>query len=213
VCAGILAVLTALVWVGALTGLDDYAARHWMPYLAPSAGHSSLWSALRPYPQGGTALVTACNIWVLPGSVVVSAALTAAGCLVLYRRGHRTAALLFAAAWVVVNVAELIGKAAVRRPPLDVVVGGRTVELHNFASSFPSGHTARAVLLAALATGLARRVWKRSWPAALAWVWAAGAGVALVLNADHTPSDVAGGLLVALAIVAGCEWATQRAGA
>ena len=70
-----------------------------------------------------------------------------------------------------------------------------TRPLHSFAHSFPSGHAIRALLLVALVASLWR--WAL-WPALL---WALVALPALVVNAAHVPSDVIGGVIVALLAV------------
>ena len=64
-----------------------------------------------------------------------------------------------------------------------------------FQSSFPSGHALRSVLLAAAVAAV--------WPFARRWVaaWAAASLVLLELSGFHVPSDIAGGLLLALLLV------------
>ncbi|HEX7525458.1 MAG TPA: phosphatase PAP2 family protein, partial [Gaiellaceae bacterium] len=65
-----------------------------------------------------------------------------------------------------------------------------------FESSYPSGHTLRSMLLAAAVAEV--------WPFARRWVaaWAATVLVLLELDGWHVPSDIAGGLLLALLILA-----------
>jgi membrane-associated phospholipid phosphatase len=65
-----------------------------------------------------------------------------------------------------------------------------------FESSFPSGHTLRAVLLAATAGAV--RPGARLWLAA----WAAAVLVLLEVDGVHVPTDIAGGLLLAGLVVA-----------
>jgi len=60
--------------------------------------------------------------------------------------------------------------------------------------SFPSGHAARAAMLAMLATGLGP-----TWLAAVILVWAPLVGLARVAMGVHYLSDVIGGMLLGLA--------------
>lgn len=187
--------LSCLVAAGACTRLDQYAIDHWMVHIGAGPAHNALSSAFRPYPSGGSVAETAFNVWTFPGSVLVSGALLALCCAVLARRGRRRAAVAWAVAWVVVNAIEVAGKGLLHRPALSAMVNGAPVHVANFDASFPSGHTARALLLAFMVTS----VWPR-----LVWaagVWAAGACVFLVVSGAHTPSDVVGGALVALLVV------------
>lgn len=62
--------------------------------------------------------------------------------------------------------------------------------------SFPSGHAARAFLIAVLVTGLGP-----GWLAIIVWVWAPLVALARVAMGVHYLSDIAGGLL--LGILAG----------
>jgi membrane-associated phospholipid phosphatase len=102
----------------------------------------------------------------------------------------------WAAAWLFANAVEVIGKGLLHRPALSVGMNGIRVHLAGFDSSFPSGHTARGLVLAFVVGA----VWPRlSWAAA---VWAVGTCVFLVVSAAHTPSDVLGGILVAVFAVA-----------
>lgn len=199
------AVLSWLVVSGRCTRLDQYAIDRWMTRVGTGPAHNSVWSALRPYPAGGSASDIACNVWTLPGSVVISGAVLALCCVALERRGQRRAAVAWIAAWVAVNVIEVAGKDLLHRPALSAAVNGVRVQVAGFDTSFPSGHTARGLVIAfALAA-----VWPRlAWPAGL---WAVGDCIALVVGGDHTPSDVVGGMLAALFVVA-CvaAWRNER---
>ncbi len=88
---------------------------------------------------------------------------------------------------VAVAIAALLASAALTTEMLKRVLEQGT--LHGGA--FPSGHTTAAC---ALAAGLAIALPRRARPAALG---AGAVGVATVLLGWHTPSDVAGGVLVA----------------
>ena len=61
--------------------------------------------------------------------------------------------------------------------------------------SFPSGHAARAVLIAVLATGLGP-----AWLAALLWLWAPLVALARVAMGVHYLSDIVAGALLGLLI-------------
>ncbi len=190
------ALLGWLVVAGACTRLDQYAVDHLMEHVSPKAGASSVLSALRPYPSGGSASETAFNVWTFPASVDLSAAGLELCCFVLVRRGRRFAASLWVVAWALGNGIELAGKSLLQRPALLTTVNGVRVHVHSFDSSFPSGHTIRALLLAAMLVA----VWPRlAWPGLL---WAASVCVVLVVDGDHTPSDVVGGALAALLVLA-----------
>ncbi len=60
--------------------------------------------------------------------------------------------------------------------------------------SFPSGHAARAFLLAALGTG-----WAPAWMAVLLWIWAPLVALARVAMGLHYLSDVVAGVVLGLA--------------
>ena len=199
-----LAALAVLVVSGALTRVDQYAVDHWMPKLGKGDDDTAMLSWGQLYPHLGSPLEAVCNLWTFPASPLVSTLVLAAGCWTLARRGRRDAALAWAVAWVLANAAEVLGKSVLTRPALRVAGGA----YRGFDSSFPSGHALRAVLLAAFVA----TVWPRlTWPAV---VWAALVLPALVLNGAHTPSDVLGGALLALVVVAAVDvWLGLRAGA
>jgi membrane-associated phospholipid phosphatase len=184
--------LAGLVAAGSLNGLDQWAIDHLMPGGVESRSGPSLAEALVPllHAHWDQALRAAANVVTLPAQAFVSFALVGACCVLLARRGRRRDAVTWAAAWVGANVAEVAGKAAIGRPPLY----RNGLHVAAFDSSFPSGHTVRALLVAAVAAS----VWPRA-RAALA-AWAAATVVLLVVAGDHVPSDVAGG--VALAVLA-----------
>jgi membrane-associated phospholipid phosphatase len=189
------AVLSWLVVAGACTRLDQYGIDHWMAHVGTGPTHNSLWLAFRPYPGGGNASQLAFNIWTFPASVLVSGAVLAVCCVVLDRRGQRRAAGAWVVAWLVANGVEVAGKWLLRRPDLSASVNGVRLRITGFETSFPSGHTARALVVAFLLAAIWPRV---AWAAGL---WAAGACVLLVVSGDHTPSDVIGGALAALLVV------------
>ena len=202
------AVLAGLVMAGSLSAIDQYAVDHWMPNFQPSSGSTSGSLAHQFYPHLGSPLEAFCNLWTFPASPVVSGALVALCCVVLVRRGLPAAGLTWGGAWVAGNLAEVVGKHFLYRPALHAVVNGMRVSFGSFAHSFPSGHALRAVITAAvLAT-----VWKRA--ALPALLWALVALPALVVAAAHTPSDIVGGVLVAvLAILTARAFLRERVSA
>lgn len=94
-----------------------------------------------------------------------------------------------------VDAVEILTKHALARPLLTARFGGRELGVVDFVHSFPSGHAARAVVVAALLSSLRPRL------APFAVAWAVLTLPALELAGFHTPSDVAGGALLAGAAV------------
>jgi membrane-associated phospholipid phosphatase len=190
-----LAALAAAVAAGGLTWLDQYAVDHWMPELRPRE-RTPLVSIDQLYPHLRSPFETVCALWTYPASGLVSGVILVACCVVLERRGRRSAAVAWAVAWVLANAVEVLAKNTLHRPQL-TAAGGLGV----FGSSFPSGHATRAVLTEALVAA----VWPRL--AVPALVWVAGVLPALVILGAHTPSDVLGGVLLGvLAVLAVDAW-------
>jgi membrane-associated phospholipid phosphatase len=112
--------------------------------------------------------------------------------------GWRKDALLWATAWIAENAIEVLDKTVISRPGLEAAGPGV------FDQSFPSGHAIRAVVVVAL-LGL---VWPRTaWPAGC---WAFTVLVALTVSGAHTPSEVAGGLLIGLMLAVVVHRSTRR---
>jgi membrane-associated phospholipid phosphatase len=183
------AALAGLVAAGALTSLDQWAIDHAMPFAQFTGGKPSLTGALVPlwhesWHPAGRAVA---DVVTLPAYVAPATAVVALACLRL--RGRRAATL--AAAFVVGNLAEVITKATLTRPALH----WHGLHLAGFDNSYPSGHTIRTVLVVAAVA------W--AWPRARRWAaaWAACSLAALELAGLHVPSDIAGGLLLAGALV------------
>ena len=195
--AAALAAFTAAVLAGGLTRVDEWAIDHVMPALDPrsDAGivtSSGLW---RPFPLHAAWWDKALDIYLYPASFLVSALAVSLGCAVLLRRGERVPALAWLGAWLAANALELAGKVGLSRPEVHWSNGPRPVHVAPFDHSYPSGHTARAVVLAAMAGYL----FSRAREAAAAWVLFVP--VLLVVGGDHTVSDVVGGMLLGLLLV------------
>jgi membrane-associated phospholipid phosphatase len=188
-------VLAGLVASGATTGLDQLAVDHAMPFAgAPSAPPTSLESVVpllhasfHPLGVGVAQIVT------LPGQLVVSLLLVFAAAWRLWTRGRREAAICCLAAWPAAVAVELVFRHTLTRPPLY----RDGVHIVAFDMSWPSGHALRCALVAvALAV---------AWPRLriLLGIWLVAAVVLLELAGFHTPTDLAGGLLLATAALAG----------
>jgi membrane-associated phospholipid phosphatase len=164
------AALAVAVAAGAFTGLDQWAVEHIMPGGRFTGGEPSLLDAL--VPLAGTHWDSAWSV--LVNVVTVPASFLVALAIVVWR-SRVLAALLVAAVAV-----ETLCKDVLTRPELHH--GARHIVA--FDDSFPSGHTLRAVIVAgALAS---------PWAAA----WAVVAIVLVQLAGWHTPTDIAGGLLL-----------------
>lgn len=191
--AAAFAALAGLVAAGSLTRLDQWAVDHAMPGESFARRPSTLTESLVPllHARWHPLLHGIAEIVTLPASVLPSLAIAGAGCLVLWRRGRRPAAAAWAAAWVAGTSIEVVTKAALTRPELFF----HGLHLAGFDSSYPSGHTIRSVLVAATIAV--------AWPAARVWVaaWAACAVVLTEVAGFHTPSDIAGGLVLAALLV------------
>jgi membrane-associated phospholipid phosphatase len=194
--AAALAVFTVLVVTGALTGIDDWGIDHVMPALDPYShgGLVHLEGLWRPFPLDAVWWDKLLDVYLYPASFLVSALVVAALCTRLARRGAVVPAIVWVGAWLAANAAELVGKLGLERPEVHWSNGARPVHVVPFDQSYPSGHSARAVVLAALVA----YVFPRARYAAAAWVVLVPAG--LVVAGDHTVSDVVGGTLLGLLI-------------
>jgi membrane-associated phospholipid phosphatase len=193
-----LAVLTTLVLAGVLTGVDEWGLDHVMPGLDPRArrnGIVSIDDLWRPFPLHIPWWEKGLDLYTYPGSVLVSGLLVAIVCVVLVRRGRLWPALAWPGAWLAASGIELAGKHFLTRPSLYWTDGHARIHVVPFANSYPSGHTIRSVVIAAMIAS----VWRRA-PAPVG-VWLAFVPVALVVAAAHTITDVIGGLLLGALIV------------
>jgi membrane-associated phospholipid phosphatase len=193
-----LVALTALVATGALTRLDQFSVDHFMPWLVPGnpgkvdSAFTSFWRPFRLHTANADKLL---DVWTYPCSVLISGSVMVVAFVLLRRRLGVVAALAPAAAWLVGNAIEVLGKDTVTRPVLYGTADGLRVAAVAYHDSFPSGHMMRGVLVA-YTVGL---LWRRARPWAIAW--AALVAPALVVTSAHTPSDVLGGALIGLILL------------
>lgn len=170
------AALAVLVATGTLAGVDQWSVDHLMPGGRFTGGAPTVGDALIPLKEThwDSGWSIAVNIVTLPASFLIALALVA------WRSRLLAAALLVAVA------IEVLCKHVLARPDLH----HGTLHVVAFDQSFPSGHTLRTVIVAAALGG------------PLALVWAVVSVVLLQLAGWHTPSDIAGGLLLgALALL------------
>jgi membrane-associated phospholipid phosphatase len=187
------AALAVLVATGATNGLDQWSVEHLMPGLGDATVAPTTTEAIVPllHAAWDTPLAALGNVITLPAQAVIGSVLAAACLLVLVRRGRTHAALAWAVAWIATNAIEVLCKSVLSRPLLH----HDGAPLWAFQSSWPSGHTLRSVLLAAIVAAV--------WPKAGRWIaaWAAASLVLLEVDGYHVPTDIAGGLLLALLAV------------
>jgi membrane-associated phospholipid phosphatase len=184
------AALAVLVATGAVNGIDQWSIDHLMPGLGGASVGPTKAEAVVPLlgANWDSPLDYVTNVVTVPAQALVGSAIAAACCVVLARRGRTRAALVWGIVWVAANAVEVLCKSVLDRPLLHAP---RQL-LYAFQSSWPSGHTLRAVLVAA--------VLACAWPSAARWVgaWAAASLVLLEVDGFHVPTDIAGGLLLAL---------------
>lgn len=194
--AALFALLAGLVAAGAFTWLDQYAVSHLMPWLEPRQHPFVTISSLTLPTLGHSAVRTVVDLYTYPAAFVPSGAIVLLCAWRLWARGDSRAALTWCALWVGGNAVELVGKLGVERPPLYQGV----VHVTAFDHSLPSGHTIRSLVVA----GALAWTWRHG---RVAFAWAAGVALALVALGAHTPTDVVGGVLVAVFLAA---WAPSR---
>jgi undecaprenyl-diphosphatase len=129
-----------------------------------------------------------------PAAPGVTLLLAGAACWHLRRRGRGGTAALWAGAFASAFAIEAALKVVVdqRMPGIPREVTGLGMVS---PGSYPSGHVARAVLLAGLGAAL--------WPRSRRWLvgWAVLVAVAIMLLGMHLASDVAGGAVLGTALV------------
>lgn len=167
--------LALLVATGVCTGVDQWAVDHLAPGAVFTNQKSSLVDAVIPLwaTHWSDAWSVAVNLVTLPASVLVALAITA-------WRAPAVAVAVF-----VGTAIEALFKHTLTRPALY----DHALHITGFDTSFPSGHTLRTVLVAAVL------------PRPLGVVWAVASIVLLQLAGWHTPTDIAGGLLLALGLL------------
>lgn len=174
--ASTFATLAVLVATGATNGIDQWAIDHTMPGAQFSGRKQSLGDALIPlrHVHWHGAVHILAEIVTLPAAFLPS--------LLVLVALRKFAWLL---PWALGTAIEELCKLTLTRPALY----HHTLHLAAFDNAFPSGHTIRAVVIAA------------AWPAARPW--AVAAIVLLELGGFHVPTDIAGGLLLAVLLVLG----------
>jgi membrane-associated phospholipid phosphatase len=175
------AALAALVATGGFTRADQWAVDHLMPGAKAGNKGGDLLDGLVPllHANWNSAYAIA-NIVTLPASFLVSLAIAFACSRVL-------GAMLLAAVAVEVLCKELITRPALYSKSFHVAA---------FDSSFPSGHALRTVIVAAAIA------WTSPRARSLAVAWAIASLALLQLAGWHTPTDIAGGVLLgALALL------------
>jgi membrane-associated phospholipid phosphatase len=172
------AALAVAVAAGVFSGLDQWAVDHAMPG-GRFTGKASLFDALVPLAgtHWSSAWSVAANVVTVPASFLVAVAIT------LWR--SRPLAVLLVAGTAV----ETVCKHVLTRPDLH----HGALHVVAFDDSFPSGHTLRAVVVAGAVA--------QPWGAA----WAVASIVLLQLAGWHTPTDIAGGILLGLLALLGAR--------
>jgi membrane-associated phospholipid phosphatase len=195
------AALAVLVAHGSLTRIDQWAIDHAMANVHRAGTAPTLGDGLVPLlgAHWDSWLDVVANIVTAPASLLLSFLIVGAGLLELRRRGRPRAAAAWAAAWVAGNLVELLCKATLERPALY----RHGLHLAGFDSSYPSGHTIRSLLIVAVVATV--------WPARRLWaaVWAAATIVLLEVDALHTVSDLAGGMLLTVLLVSAARAAAD----
>lgn len=199
-CAAAFVVLAVLVARGTLDRLDQWSVSHLMPWLSPVPGRASWFERLAVPGTTGTFGGTLVHLCAYPASVAASLLLVSLAAAALARRGRPLAAAAWLAAWLAANVVEVAGKAIVVRGAL--FTHGNHIAA--FDQSYPSGHSLRAVVLAAALAF----TWRAARPAL---VWAAAMPVVLVALGWHTPSDAAGGVLAGVPLALAAAYAATSA--
>jgi membrane-associated phospholipid phosphatase len=180
--AAAFATLGALVAAGTLTGLDQWACDHLMP-LAGTGTPPSFLGSLVPLLQASwhPVGVAVTQIVTLPGQLLISLAIVAVAAWKLRAPG-----------WIAVLLGATIVEVAFRHVLTRPALYRDGVHLTAFDSSWPSGHALRCAVVAVVVA----LAWPRARTAVA--VWLVASAVLLVIAGFHTPTDVAGGLLLAV---------------
>ena len=184
-------VLATLVVAGAFTRLDQFAVDHVMIPFTPSVASDHGYAGLfRPFTANTPTTARVLDVLTYPCSVLVSLLVVTCATFSLRRRFGWVVALAPAAAWILGNAIEVVGKGVLTRPHLYISSRGARVLIPGYDDSFPSGHMIRCAVVGAAIVLL----WRRAAPWVLAW--AAFVGPALVVQDSHVITDVVGGALV-----------------
>jgi membrane-associated phospholipid phosphatase len=181
--------LAGLVAAGTVERLDQWAVDHAMPGAHLTSGRPTVADALVPlrHVHWHGALHVFTELVTVPAAFTPATVLLVLACLAL----PLVSAAIWAAVYVFGNAVEELTKTTLTRPTLHA----HAVHVAAFDNSYPSGHTIRSVLLA----GVVAAAWPRlRFPAA---IWAACTIVLLEIGGLHVPSDLVGGLLLAIALV------------
>jgi membrane-associated phospholipid phosphatase len=175
--AGAFAALAAAVSVGALSRVDQWAVDHLTPGGISHNAKNSLLDGLVPLLHSSfhSGYDVAVNIVTLPASFLISLA-------IVFACWRALGIAMIGAVTVEVICKEVLTKPALYDGSFHIAA---------FDSSFPSGHALRTVIVAAAIAGR----WPRARVAAI--VWAIASIVLLQLAGWHTPTDLAGGVLLA----------------
>ena len=196
VLASCYAVLAVLVAHGTFTRFDQFLIDHLMIRFKPSPQGSEGYSGLyKPFGAHTPTSARILDVLTYPCSALISLLVVAGFALAVRRRVGWIVAVAPAAAWVVGNVVEKIGKHWLYRPHLTMTSGGVPIHVIGYDNSFPSGHMMRCLIVGLCVVLL----WRRATPWVIAW--AALVGHALVVEDSHTVTDVIGGALVGAMLV------------
>jgi membrane-associated phospholipid phosphatase len=197
--AAAFAILTVAVAAHALRPVDRFALDHLQPFqsdnVAGRIAPAQPQRIIRPILDGQRSLAESVAGLLFAPADSLSALLLAAGAAAVLRR--RGLPWRLAGVWIGAVVAGLAvegaGKLTVPQipfgPPSTIL--GVTID-----GTYPSGHTIRSVLLAAMVAAL----WPRMEVRAVAAVWVVYVTLLLELGGLHLPSEIAGGFLVAGAL-------------
>ncbi len=180
--ACVFAGLAALVTAGAFTGLDQWSVDHLMPGASFHHAQGGFLDGLVPllHSRWSSPYAVAANIVTLPAAFLFSLAIVFACSRVL------------AIALVAAVAVEVLGKELLTRPALH----DGSFHIATFDSSYPSGHALRTVIVAGAIASIRPRAGR------FAAAWAIASIVLLLLAGWHTPTDLAGGVLLgALALL------------
>jgi membrane-associated phospholipid phosphatase len=186
------AALAGLVAAGTFTGVDQWGVDHLMPGATFRHHGGGVLEGLVPllHSHWSSPYAIAANIVTLPASFLISLAIA-------FMCSRALGAALVTAVAVEVLCKELLTRPALYDGSLHIAP---------YDSSFPSGHALRTVIVAAAIA------W--TWPRArgLAVAWAIASVFLLQLAGWHTPTDLAGGVILAALALLGARAAGALGG-